>query len=289
MEDPSNATSGKHQSTAQNDQDDPPSKRHKASMFDTPGCPTAVSVAMNKLAKLVENHPRLHSKLEEMLEDLLDELEPEISADIQKEKNEDSCPLYKVSNDEFKHIFGYVGEKQYGFVAGVSDRFHQVYVDTFQGETTTSMESAVASVSCAKLYLDMGSPDCDTRLTQLFEAAASYGKMEVLKWGQDSGYELDDLLGREEIADAALNGHLGVVKYLRLLGIEWDKRTCENAAKNGHLELLKWTRANQCPWDALTCSAAAKNGHLELLKWARLNQCRWDGMDMRLCCHEWPP
>jgi len=187
MEDPSNATSGKHQSTAQNDQDDLPSKRQKAAMFDTPGCPTAVSVAMNKLIQLVENHPRLHSKLEEMLEDLLDELEPEVFAAIQKEKNEDSCPLYKVSNDEFKHIFGYVGEKQYSFVAGVSDRFHQVYVDTFQGETTTSMESAVASVSCAKLYLDMGSPDCDTRLTQLFEAAASYGKLEVLKWGQRLG------------------------------------------------------------------------------------------------------
>ena len=136
MEDPSNATSGKHQSTAQNDQDDPPSKRQKTAMFDTPGCPTAVSVAMNKLAKLVENHPRLHSKLEEMLEDLLDELEPEISADIQKEKNEDSCPLYKVSNDEFKHIFGYVGEGQYRFVACTSYRFHQVHLESFGNETS---------------------------------------------------------------------------------------------------------------------------------------------------------
>ena len=244
---------------------------------------------MSKLSKLVEHHPKLYSKLERMLEEAFNELEPEVSAAERKQKNEDFCPIYGLSNDEIKHIFGYAGEMQYGFIACVSDRFHQVYVDTFEGETLTSAESAVASVSCAKLYLDMGRPNCDTRSKQLFQAAASHGKLEILKWGQDSGYELDDLLGREEIADAALNEHLGVVKYLRLLGIEWDKRTCENAAKNGHLELLKWTRANQCPWDALTCSAAAKNGHLELLKWARLNQCRWDGMDMRLCCHEWPP
>ncbi len=102
-----------------------------------------------------------------------------------------------------------------------------------------SAKSAVASVSFAKLELEKGRPNCDTRSKQLFQAAASHGKLEILKWGQDSVYELDDLLEREDIADAALNGHLGVVKYLRLLGSEWDRRTCENAAEKGHLEKLK--------------------------------------------------
>ena len=156
MEDLSNATSGKHQkSSAPNAPND---KRQKTT---TPSCPATpfqnegVSAAINKLAKLVvEHHPRFHSKLEGMLEDVFNKLEPEVSAAIRKEKNEDSCLLYKVSNDEFKHIFGYVGENQYGFVAGVSDRFHQVYVDTFGGETLTSIESALASLSCAKLYLE---------------------------------------------------------------------------------------------------------------------------------------
>ena len=193
MEDPSNATSGKHHSSSQNAQDDPPSKRQKAAMFDTPGCPTAVSVAMNKLIQLVENHPRLQSKLEEILEDLLDELEPEISADIQKEKNEDSCPLYKVSNDEFKHIFGYVGEMNYGFVACTSYRFNQVYLETFAGETLTSFVNATVSVSCAKVCLASTVRPKAKRMDgfvgakSLFEIAAKGGKLDVLKWGKESG------------------------------------------------------------------------------------------------------
>lgn len=59
-----------------------------------------VFVAMNKLTKLVEHHPRLHSKLETMLEEVF--IKP---AAIRKQKNEDLCPIYKVSNDELKHIF----------------------------------------------------------------------------------------------------------------------------------------------------------------------------------------
>jgi hypothetical protein len=49
-----------------------------------------VSSSIDKLAKLVEHHPLFHSRLEGMLK------EPEVSAAIQKEKNEDSCLLYKV-------------------------------------------------------------------------------------------------------------------------------------------------------------------------------------------------
>ena len=78
----------------------------------------------------------------------------EITAAIRKEKNEDSCLIFnKLSNDELKLIFGYVGEKQYGFVVCVSDRFHDVYIDTFRGETLTSISSAAVSQSRAELCL----------------------------------------------------------------------------------------------------------------------------------------
>jgi len=70
-----------------------------------------------------------------MLKDVFNKLEPEVSAAIRKENNEDSCLIYKLlANDELKHIFGYVGEMQYGFVAGRSDRFRQVYLETFRNE-----------------------------------------------------------------------------------------------------------------------------------------------------------
>jgi hypothetical protein len=75
-----------------------------------------VLTAVSKLTKLVEHHPQFHSKLEGMLQDLYNTLEPEVSASIQKEENEDSCLIFKLSNDELKLIFGYAGEKQYGFL-----------------------------------------------------------------------------------------------------------------------------------------------------------------------------
>ena len=194
-----------------------------------------------------------------------------------KQKNEDSCPLYKLSNDVLKLIFGSVGENNYRFVACTSYRFSQVYLDTFGGETSTSIDSALASVSCAALYLHSEEESgCDSSAKSLFDTAAKEGKLEILKWGADSGYELNTILDKDTIANAAMNGHFEVVKHLRTVGIEWDSDTCAYAALNGHLQLLKWARAENCPWNARTCSKAAMNGHIKLLKWARAENCPWD-------------
>jgi len=110
----------------------------------------------------------------------------------------------------------------------------------------------------------------------LFKIAATDGKLDVLEWGDDSGYDLKHLLNEDTIAGTALNGHLAVVQYLRTLGVSWNSGTCTNAALNGHIELLKWAWVNGCPWDEWTCANAAGNGHLEFLKWARVNGCPWD-------------
>ena len=156
----------------------------------------------------MKRHPQFHSKLEGMLEDVFNKLEPEVSAAVRKEKNDDSCPICGLSNDSLKHIFGYVGEMQYGFVACVSCRFHQAYLEMFENETMTSIENAVLSVSCAKLCLDTERPDCNSRAKLLFQTAASDGKLEVLKWGQGSRYELKSMLEEGDIADAAFYGHM---------------------------------------------------------------------------------
>ena len=271
------ATSDKHQrSPASND---PNNKRQKitipirpVNLFQNEG----VIAAMNKLTLLVEHHPHFQSKLEEILEDVFNTLEPEVSVAIRKQKNEDSCPIFKLSNDELMHVLGYVGKNQYGFVACVSDRFQQVYSETFAGKTSTSIECAAESVSRALLYLGMERLNDSTRANALFQAAAKDGHLDVLKWGQSYGYKLETMLDKHTFAKAALFGHLEVVKYLRTLGIPWDKNTCRYAARNGHFELLKWVRANECPWDKRTCAYAAMRGHLEILKWARANQCPWD-------------
>ena len=154
----------------------------------------------------------------------------EITAAIRKEKNEDSCPIFNtLSNDELKLIFGYVGEKQYGFVACVSDRFHDVYLDTFGGETLTSITSAAVSRSRAELCLGIEVSNNITHARPLFQAAARCGKLDVLIWGEESGYELQNMLDDEDtIRKAALNGHFNVVRYLRELGIPSDSESEES-------------------------------------------------------------
>jgi hypothetical protein len=166
-------------------------------------------MAVRKLTKLVQHHPQFHSKLEEMLQDLYSTLEPEVSAVIRKEENEDSCPIFKLSNDELKLVFGYAGENQYGFVACASDRFIQVYLDTFGGERLTSIESAAVSASRAQLCLGTEMLNGNTHAsiaTKLFQASAKNGQLEVLKWGQGSGYELETMLKKDDIANMARNG-----------------------------------------------------------------------------------
>jgi hypothetical protein len=215
----SKPTSDNSESSAPNEQNGQPSKRQKSTTSDIPGGPSTfqnggVLETVTKLAKLVERHPHFHSKLEGMLKDVFNELEPEGSAAIRKENNEKSCPLYKLAN------FRYVGEMQYGFVACTSDRFHQVYLETFRNEKCTIFENAVVSVSCVKLCLEIESPGFTQ---ELFMAAIREDKLELLQWGQASGYELnnilDNMLNEDTIVDAAACGHLEIVKYLRNLGI----------------------------------------------------------------------
>jgi hypothetical protein len=52
-------------------------------------------------------------------------LKAEDSAAAIRKHNEDSCTIYKLSSDELKHIFGYIGEGQYAFVACT-------YIDSLQ-------------------------------------------------------------------------------------------------------------------------------------------------------------
>ena len=200
----------------------------------------------------------------------------ELSAAIRKQENEESCAIYKLPKDELKLIFEYIGGKNYRFIACTSYRFQKVYLAAFAEEALTSIRNAAVSVSCTQLYLDSENPGYDTRVKALFLAAARGGQLNALKWGEDSGYDMKKLLDWYTFAQAALFGHLEVVKYLRRLGIAWDEWTCASAARGGHLELLKWVRANQCPWTTSTCRNAARNGHLTLLKWARANQCPWN-------------
>ncbi len=86
-----------------------------------------------------------------------------------------------------------------------------MYLEVFSNETLTSIRNATVSVSCAKMCLATKCPDGTIRAKSLFNTAARDGKLDLLIWGDDSGYDLKHRLDEDTIA-AALNGHLEVVQ-----------------------------------------------------------------------------
>ena len=107
--------------------------------------------------------------------------------------------------------------------------------------------------------------------------AALNGHLEMLKWARLNGC----IWNADVCANAALNGHLDVLQWARNENppCPWTVNTCANAALNGHLEVLQWARTQRpkCPWTCDTCSNAAIGGHLHVLQWARAQQpaCPW--------------
>jgi hypothetical protein len=94
---------------------------------------------------------------------------------------------------------------------------------------------------------------------------AQTNKLELLKWiREEKKCEWD-----EETINVAVNQrNLEMVKYCVANECPVDEWACSDAAENGHLECLKYLREEaKAPWDSLTASWAAENGHLHILEY----------------------
>jgi len=109
--------------------------------------------------------------------------------------------------------------------------------------------------------------------------AARNGHLDILKW-----LKINNYLGNCAICPAAAqSGQLDIFKWGMINGTtphdKWETSLGEYAAENGHLNILKWAREpeNDYKFDMWTCFYAAKNGHLEILNWLKDNGCKCDG------------
>jgi hypothetical protein len=102
--------------------------------------------------------------------------------------------------------------------------------------------------------------------------AALNGHLEILKYAYDNGCQWDAWT----CSNAALNGHLDVLQLAHENGCPWTEHTCSNAALNGHLHILEYAHVHGCPWNEFTCSNAALNGHMDVLVYAFTRGCPWN-------------
>jgi hypothetical protein len=108
---------------------------------------------------------------------------------------------------------------------------------------------------------------------------AETNKLELLKWAREEK-KCDWSVG--PIMTTACHGNLEMVKYCVANECPIDETACLDAAENGHLEVLKYLREEaKVPWDSDTASYAASNGHLHILEY--LVEREYDNYDVWSC------
>jgi hypothetical protein len=101
--------------------------------------------------------------------------------------------------------------------------------------------------------------------TNFCSRVAWTNKLEFLKWARE---EKKCEWSAWTINTAAHNGNLEMVKYCVANDCPINKRACADAAVNGHLEVLKYLREEaKAPWDWRSAAWAAEYGHLHILEY----------------------
>ena len=125
---------------------------------------------------------------------------------------------------------------------------------------------------------------------------AQTNKLELLKWARE---EKKCKWNERTINAAAYQGNLEMVKYCVAKKCPIDAWACAEAAGNGHLEVLKYLREEaKAPWDSETAAGAAKFGHLHILEylverkydqyseWACMDAAKFGHLDCLQYLHE---
>jgi len=112
-------------------------------------------------------------------------------------------------------------------------------------------------------------------ILKLCKRAAESGSLKILEHIYDSfSICINRYIGTKILEAAAKGGHLEIMIWItNLMNINKHISACTNAAGNGHINVLKWLRQNDYSWDEQTCTKAAVNGQIEILKYLHENWC----------------
>ena len=105
-----------------------------------------------------------------------------------------------------------------------------------------------------------------------FENAAKNGNIRIMKWLKKNNCPWIEWT----FTYAAENGNIKIMKWLKKHNCPWDKWTFSYAARSGNLKNMKWLKKHNCPWHEETFTCAAEKGILKNMKWLKENNCQWD-------------
>lgn len=110
---------------------------------------------------------------------------------------------------------------------------------------------------------------------QTWQRAAEGNHFEILKWGADQGFHMNDYVADYAAYYAAINGNKEMLKWCldRCLNHEFKlkKDLCFAAAWHGRISLIKWLYKKGYELSDKIWYIAASNGHLNILNWAHDN------------------
>ena len=105
----------------------------------------------------------------------------------------------------------------------------------------------------------------DSWFSTFCSEVAGTNKLELLKWARE---EKNCKWDSKTMRIAAEQGNLEMVKYCVANECPITGWACAEAAGNGHLEVLKYLREEaKAPWNFWTAAWAARSGHLHVLEY----------------------
>ncbi|CAL6342800.1 unnamed protein product [Bathycoccus prasinos] len=180
-------------------------------------------------------------------------------------KNDDIC---------FKHILPRLNRTDVKFLYEVNSETRKLIkrssrADDLKKEFKVEEMSSISTLEVAWEHYPWGTynnvDEEEMDETYFCPRVAFTNKLELLKWARE---EKQCEWDYRTIQVAALQGNLEMVKYCVANECPIDTYACADAAKNGHLEVLKYLREEaKAPWNFYTAAWAAENGHLHILEY----------------------
>ncbi|CAL6395180.1 unnamed protein product [Bathycoccus prasinos] len=183
-----------------------------------------------------------------------------------------------VNNDDicFKHILPRLNRTDVKFLYGVNTETRKLIKRSSRaGELKKRFDvdemSSISTLEFVWEHKSLWPIDWRKDESWFCYRVAETNKLELLKWARE---EKECRWHEWTINRAAHQGNLEMVKYCVANECPVGAFACENAAKNGHLEVLKYLREEgKAPWGWRTACWAAHNGHLHILEYLVERKC----------------